>query len=316
MHKLSKIIVVFVALLWVLPTQAHHAFSATFTTDEITVQGTVKRVNFTNPHVMIYFDVTDENGEITEWVSEGSAATSLRGRGWSRDSLKSGDLISISGNTSRNGSPMVSMRDINLVNPQTGELLGDPGTAVAVTEVAVSTSIPMALADGRPNLSGAWVQNPIVAGAPARRAGMAGGTPMGGMGAMGDGGPPAPRKSPNTIDLPGGFRFDEPAQLSAAGEALQANFDAKNDPQVQCEPPGLVRQAGTTPHPFSIQQYDDRIELAYEEYGGERTVYFNDRDLVGGDHSRFGQSIARRNSNNRDNALDWSLGNAFWSHLK
>ena len=293
MKKTFFTIAIMTAMSGTIPTQAHHSFSATFTQEVITVEGVVNRMSFTNPHVMVYFDVTDENGEVTEWSAEGGAATSMRGRGWSRDTLEKGDHISITGNSTRNGSPMVSIAEVNLRNPQTGELLGDPSQALEVTEEAFSTSISMTLADGRPNLSGAWVQNPIVPGVPSRRPSSSGGP--GGMGppAGGMGGPPRGQKSPNTIDLPGGFLHDEMPPVNAETAKLQANFDAKNDPQVQCQPPGLVRQAGVTPHPFSIQQFDDRVEFAYEEYGGKRTVYFDNRDLVGGEVSRFGQSIAR-----------------------
>lgn len=269
MRKSSLIVLLVGALLPFASVQAHHAFAATFTNDVITVQGVVGDFRFINPHVMVYFNVTDESGEVTEWAAVGGSATTLRGNGWNRDTLESGDYITITGNSSRNGSPMISMEEINFMDPRTGALLGDPSEDNRVAEVAFSTSLPMTLPDGRPNVSGTWVGNPI---GTARR--------------------PWGEESPSTSGLPGGFRNDETPQLTAAGAALQAQFDPKDDPQVHCEPPGLVRQAGFTPHPFSLSQYEDRVELAYEEYGGTRTVYFDDRDLVGGEVSRFGQSIA------------------------
>lgn len=296
-------------MLWVVPAQAHHAAAAAFGNEIITVEGVVNRMRFTNPHVMVYFDVTDKNGKVTEWVTEGPAATTMRGRrGWSRDTLQSGDRISVTGKSGRNGSPMVLMEQINLVHERTGELLGDPGSANVAKEVnlaadaavSVSTSIAMTLADGRPNVSGTWVQHPVgaaprpLAGGPGPKAGGPKARGPKGRGPRGAGPRPTRfKKSPNTINLPGGFLYDEEPQLSAEGQALQSKFDARNDPQVQCEPPGLVRQAGVTPHPFSIQQFEDRVEFAYEEYGGTRTVYFDKRDLLGGDVSRFGQSFAR-----------------------
>ena len=80
--------------------------------------------------------------------------------------------------------------------------------------------------------------------------------------------------------------------FNEVGAALQAQYDPLNDPQVQCEPPGLIRQVGT-PHPVQVEQFDDHVVISYEEYGGVRTIYFDDRDLVGGEHSNFGQSTAR-----------------------
>ena len=264
MAKLMRAISILAAMFWILPVQAHHSFSATFTEEVITVEGVVNNVKFVNPHVTVYFDVTDENGEVTEWVAEADSATSLRRDGWERDTLKSGDYISITGNSTRNGSPMVSMEEINLVNPRTGASLGSPGSKEAAETAISYSSVEMTLQDGRPNLSGTWFHHI-----------------------------PDAIASRGKNGWPGGFLNDDEPQYTAEGAALQAKFTTADDPQVQCVPPGLVRQAGHTPHPFTLQQFEDRIELVYEEYGGKRTVYFDDRDLVGGEVSRFGQSIAR-----------------------
>lgn len=245
--------------------QAHHSFSATFTDEIISVEGVVDRMSFTNPHVIVYFNVTDENGQQQEWMSEGSAATLMRREGWDRDTLKKGDLIRVTGNSTRNGSPMVSMETVNFINPNTGMVEGSPGTGVRAAYA--SAIVPMQLEDGRPNLSGAWAR----AGRGGRPPG-AEGQPAGGPG-RGAGGPAVP--------------------YNEVGAALQAQYDPLNDPQVQCEPPGVVRQAGFTPHPVRLQQFDDHVVISYEEYGGVRTIYFDDRDLVGGEHTHLGQSIAR-----------------------
>lgn len=235
--------------------QAHHSFSSTFTNDIITVEGVVDRVSFTNPHVIIYFNVTDEKGEQTEWMSEGGAATLKRREGWDRDTLVQGDYIRVTGNSTHNGSPMVSMEEVNFIDPNTGSVLGSPGTGERAPYVHGTT--PMQLADGRPNLTGFWAST--------RRRGVDGAvTP------------------PPLADI----------SLNQMGAALQAQYSIQDDPQVQCELPGLIRQVGT-PHPVHIEQFDDHVVISYEEYGGVRSIYFDERGLVGGEHSNFGQSIAR-----------------------
>jgi hypothetical protein len=253
-----------------ISAQAHHSFSATFTDEIITVEGYVEKMSFSNPHVIIYFNSTDEAGNQLQWMSEGGAATLLRNRGWSRDSLVEGDYIRVTGNSTRNGSPMVSMEEINLVNPSNGAIVGTPGEQVTET-VAVNNSLPMQRADGLPNLTGAWTN--AVRNRPTGAARDAGGPPGAGGGPPGRGGPAMP--------------------YNEMGAALQAQYDPINDPQVQCEPPGLVRQSGFTPHPYRIEQFDDHVVISYEEYGSVRTIYFDDRELVGGDHTHLGQSIAR-----------------------
>lgn len=233
---------------------AHHSFSSTFSEEVISVEGSVERMNFKNPHVIVYFNVTDENGEITEWMSEGGAATLKRREGWDRDTLSKGDYIRITGNATHNGSPMVSMEEVHFIDPASGAVLSSPGTGERAPYDHAATSLN--LDDGKPNFSGYWASS-------RRRVGDVTIRPT--------------RAQPT---------FNE------AGAAVQAAYDIKDDPQVQCEPPGLVRQV-ITPHPMRIQQFEDRVEFSYEEYGGERTIYFDDRALVGGEHSNFGQSSAR-----------------------
>ncbi len=222
-------------------------------------------------------DRPSRGGEQTEWMIEGGAATLMRNRGWSRDSLVEGDFIRVTGNSTRNGSPMVSLGTLNLIDPVTKAVLGEPGGEIADPVSPEELLLPLVRADGLPNLTGAWT-NAIRGGGPP-------GSPEG---PRGSGGPPG-----------GGPGRGGPAMpFNEVGAALQAEYDPVNDPQVQCEPPGVVRQAGFTPHPVRVEQFDDHVVISYEEYGGVRTVYFDDRDLVGGAHSNLGQSIARYEGQN------------------
>jgi hypothetical protein len=246
-----------VMTLGVMQAHAHHSFAATFTDNIIVVEGVVERVKFSNPHVIVYFDITGEDGDVSQWLAEGGSATSYRNRGWDADTIKQGDAIRITGASTRNGSPMVSMVEndsFEFIDPITGRVTGIPGGAVE--EDSSVMDMPLRLATGRPNLSGAWT------------------------------GEATGRVGRPILHVP-------PLPFNEVGAALQATFDPVNDPQVYCEPPGLVRQAGFTPHPVRIEQYDDRIELSYEEYAGRRTVYFDDRDLGGIEKTHLGQSIAR-----------------------
>lgn len=261
-----------------LQAQAHHSFSATFTEEVITVEGIVEDFKFVNPHVLTTFSVTDDNGEITSWVSEGTSATAMRRRGWDGDTVNEGDLVRITGNSTRNGSPMVSMDTLEFIDPVTGEVIGEPNEDAVVDGDANVTSIAMTLADGKPNVSGSWTRANNNGGG---NGGMGGGMGGGVGGGMGMGGPASPQG------------IAEEPTFTELGAELQAAFDPVNDPQVQCEPPGIVRQAGYTPHPARLEQNDDHVVLSYEEYGSVRTVYFDDRDLIGGEHTHLGQSIAR-----------------------
>lgn len=242
----------------IAPAHAHHSFAATFTENIIVVEGVVETLKFSNPHVIVYFNVTGEDGEVTQWLGEGAAATNYRGRGWNQDTLVAGDYIRITGASSRNGSPMVSAVEegsIQFVDPDSGLVIGTPG-GQRIEKLGVFDK-PLQLANGLPNISGAWT------------------------------GEATGRVGRPILHVP-------PLPFNEVGKALQAKFDPVNDPQVRCEPPGLVRQAGFTPHPVRIEQNSDHVVIYYEEYAGLRTIYFDDRDLVGGaEKTHLGQSIAR-----------------------
>jgi hypothetical protein len=83
-------------LLSVVSTFAHHAFNAEYDASKLTRwAGTVTKVEWTNPHARFYVDVKDEGGTVTSWNFELGSTVQLRRQGWSRDSLKPEDQITL-----------------------------------------------------------------------------------------------------------------------------------------------------------------------------------------------------------------------------
>lgn len=97
-----------------LPVFAHHSFPAQYDSDKkVNLTGTITRVEWTNPHIFIYIDVQDEKtGEAVPWALELGAPNALLRLGWKRDSLKTGDVISIEGSLARDGSNLANARTI------------------------------------------------------------------------------------------------------------------------------------------------------------------------------------------------------------
>jgi hypothetical protein len=87
------------------PAAAHHSFSAFNTTEQKTVVGTVKKVEWTNPHIWIYIDVVDDKGHADVYSFEGMSPNYLERRNWTRTTLKVGDKITVTFNPLRNGDP-------------------------------------------------------------------------------------------------------------------------------------------------------------------------------------------------------------------
>src|SRR5512147_2575414 len=72
---------------------AHHSFAAFNMTEEKTVTGTVKQVEWTNPHIWIWIDVPNEKGVAETYGFEGMSPNFLERRNWTRTTLKAGDKI-------------------------------------------------------------------------------------------------------------------------------------------------------------------------------------------------------------------------------
>ena len=94
---------------------AHHSFSAEFDIDQpVSLTGKVTRMQWSNPHGWIYIDVENEDGSVTNWALETSAANNLIRRGWKRDDLPPGTTIVVEGFQARNGTPTANIRGVVL----------------------------------------------------------------------------------------------------------------------------------------------------------------------------------------------------------
>ena len=90
-----------------LTVLAHHSAAAAYDIDhKITLSGKVTQVEWKNPHVFYYIDVTDTSGKVTNWAIEASTPNQLYREGWRKDDLKAGDAVTLTGSSpARNGLP-------------------------------------------------------------------------------------------------------------------------------------------------------------------------------------------------------------------
>ena len=97
------------------PAFAHHSFAAEFDVKQpVTLKGTVTKVEWTNPHVWIYMDVTDAQGNVQHWQCENGAPNALSRMGWTRNSLKAGDQVTVEGFRAKSDDKTANARQILL----------------------------------------------------------------------------------------------------------------------------------------------------------------------------------------------------------
>jgi hypothetical protein len=78
------------------PVAAHHSFAAEYdANNQMTVVGTITKVEWTNPHTWFFIDVRDAQGRVVNWAIEGGAPTVLYREGWKPTSLKAGDEVTV-----------------------------------------------------------------------------------------------------------------------------------------------------------------------------------------------------------------------------
>ncbi|HEY7389497.1 MAG TPA: DUF6152 family protein [Bryobacteraceae bacterium] len=117
MRSKLSVLVAGVGLLVSVPVFAHHSFEAEYdASKKITVQGTVTKVEWMNPHARFYVDVKDESGTVKNWNFELGSPNVLKRQGWQRDSLKAGDQVTVEGYLAKDGSALANARRVTLAD--------------------------------------------------------------------------------------------------------------------------------------------------------------------------------------------------------
>lgn len=102
------------AILTAAPSFAHHSFASEYDGKRpVAVNGVVTDIDWRNPHVYLTVDAKDEAGKVTKMIVEGHPPNILRRTGWTKESLKVGDSISITGWASRDGTARMAGREVS-----------------------------------------------------------------------------------------------------------------------------------------------------------------------------------------------------------
>jgi hypothetical protein len=95
--------------------QAHHAVASAYDLNkEVVLQGTLLKLNFTNPHSNLHLAVPNPDGTTTEWVLTTASIQVLTRQGLNKNSIKPGELLKIKALPARNGNPAGFIRSLEL----------------------------------------------------------------------------------------------------------------------------------------------------------------------------------------------------------
>jgi hypothetical protein len=118
----GKIVTAFVLSLAIsllsMPLSAHHGNAAYDDTRTITLKGTVTQWLWANPHCVLHLEVPDESGQVVSWIVETENPTSMFNIGWTKDSMKPGDRVTVTAMAVKNGKPIGRIVDVLLPNGQ------------------------------------------------------------------------------------------------------------------------------------------------------------------------------------------------------
>jgi len=101
-----------------LPLFAHHGDTAYDMGKSVTLKGTVSQYVWANPHCILLFDVTDDRGQMVPWSAETENPSSMVHYGWTKDSIKPGEQVTITVIPAKNGKPIGRILEVVLPNGQ------------------------------------------------------------------------------------------------------------------------------------------------------------------------------------------------------
>jgi uncharacterized protein DUF6152 len=115
----NKLAMIFLALSSIsVPLFAHHGAAAYDTTKKITVKATVTEWFWANPHCFLKFDVKDDKGNVVHWATEASNPADMVNLGWSKQTFKPGDEVTVTFEPVKNGLPIGRIEQVVLANGQ------------------------------------------------------------------------------------------------------------------------------------------------------------------------------------------------------
>lgn len=245
---------------------AHHGFGNFDRANDAVITGTIKSIDFVNPHSYLYLDADTEDGGTIAMRCEMRAATLMRRSGWSKEMFTPGARATIYGFRHRQDPGSCYLEDITIGDaPQLNR-----NDQIDFTAVDASNR-PLRLPSGEPNISGDWAQEQYVIAVPPGAERSVGLVPKSMKAGIEDG-------SISPADVPSAGWNAKPVTLTARG---QEEFDAfemwnpEHNPRLRCEPTSIILDWVHDGPVNRVVQEEDRIVINYGLVSYERVIHMN-----------------------------------------
>jgi hypothetical protein len=265
------------------PAAAHHGFGSFDVSKSVTFTGSLTRIDFINPHSWLYFDVVDENGQVSKHRCEMRSAHVLRRSGWSTDLFPIGQQVVIEAAPDRNDPNSCYLNTIRFEDgshmDRYGQYVKAPEGGLREVAGPIATvdarRRPLRRPSGEPNISGDWAPEQRVMVDTRGRGGAL--VPLSqveelrqreeaaaGGGGGGRGGGPG-----------GGPRLYGGTTLTPRGEREATRFTRDDNPRFKCETTSILFDWTFDGPVNRIIQTSNTVVIRYGQMGLERTIYLN-----------------------------------------
>jgi Family of unknown function (DUF6152) len=262
---------------------AHHGISNWDLNKDLSITGSLKRMELINPHAWIHVDVRGQDGRSVEWRCEMRSAMSLKRSGWTLDMFKVGSPITITGSPERTKPNECYLSTILFADGSRMDRYGQRQQGVAGNVVVAAR--PLRTAEGKPNLAGDWAAEQRVMSDPRGQLGTL--VPLSEAAKMKPGDLPAGQRAfPGARGSPESLAADPvkaawdrpiPVRLTDAGRRALQTFNpaTRDNPRLRCEPTNILFDWTFDSVVNRVVQTPAKITMRYGHMDLQRVIHLD-----------------------------------------